>query len=234
MSLGDVKTYAEIVEIGFKIAAIIVGGAWAIFGLIAFRQRQAAITALRKAESEAASLELAAKRRAVLDITLNHDSKREMTGDGYILTIQAVISNSGVAAAFMQFEEEKAGLRVQWLDFDDTGAMSFPDPPVFLKIRNASDPTKLARSRVVRAGGVSRLSSVIRVRKAGVYAVSFRVPMDANNRQAMIEAGASPDRRHYWSATSFACVGFPPLSEGVPVALRHDRGLAQEDKSRGV
>ena len=140
--------------------------------------------------------------------------------------------NSGVDAAFMQFEERKPDYEFSGWTSTTRGPMSFPDPPVFLNIRNASDPTKLARSRIVRAGGVSRLSSVIRVRKAGVYAVSFRVPMDANNRQAMIEAGASPDRRHYWAATSFACVGFPPLNEGVRAALRHDRGLAQEDKGR--
>lgn len=208
MTPNEIKTIAEIVEIGFKVVAIVLGGVWAVFGLIAFQQRQAAVTALRKSEAEAASLELTSKRRAVLDITVNCEARRDLDTTGYVLLIQVVITNAGVAPAYLKFEEEHAGIRVQRVALEDAGTMAFPDAPTYLSIRNASDPSKAARSRVIRAGGVSRLSTVMRVRSAGVYAVSFRVPMDENNRQAMIEAGANPANKHYWSATSFACVGF--------------------------
>lgn len=218
MSLADAKTYSEVIEIWVKIAAIVLGGAWAVYGFVVFRQRLAATTALRKSESEAASLELASKRRAVLDIAITHECRPAHASDGYILILQVVISNGGVAPARIEFENEKAPLRVQRVDFDADGTMRFPEPPVFLPVPNASDPTKPARSRVIRAGGTSRLSSVVRVGHPGVYAVSFRVPMDATNRQAMIEAGSDPARKHAWSALTFACVGFSPANPKVPTA----------------
>jgi len=209
MEPSELKTYAEIAQIAVSIAALVVGGAWALYGLIIFRRRQAAITDLRKAEAEAVSLELAARRRAVLDIAIQHESRPDLSGEGYILTIQLVINNEGVAPARMQFEGEEPALRIQRVDFDDRGMMSFPTEPMMLRVRNASDPGRDARGRVIRAGGVSRLPMVVRVPKAGVYAISFRAPMDETNRQAMIEAGANPNRRLYWSANAFACVGIP-------------------------
>jgi hypothetical protein len=218
MSATDLKTYAEITEIAFKIAAMIVVGFWGIYGLIVFRQRQAAITALRKAESEAASLELNAKRRAVLDIAIHHECMRDLEGDGYILSVQVVITNAGVAPAHMVFEENTPPIRLRKVHFDASGVMSLPDPPLPLPIPNVVDPTRAARARVVRAGGTSRLSSVIRVPRSGVYAVSFRAPMDAANAEAMFEAGADRSRRQYWSATGFACVGLARVgaSERAP------------------
>jgi hypothetical protein len=219
ISLTDIKLYAEISEVVAKILALFLTGAWAIFGLVAFRQRQAATTTLRKAEAEAATLELNSKRRAVLDIVVTHESRQEITDTGYLITLLATISNSGVAPAYLKLcEEEGVGLRIQRARFSTTGDMIFPDKPIVLPIRNASDPGKPARSRVIRAGGVSRLSSVFRVQEPGVYAISFRAPMDENNRQSMIEAGADINRRLYWSATSFAFVGFPTTAQNISKA----------------
>lgn len=208
-SLADVKTVADIVEIGVKIVAFIIGGAWAIYGFHVFRQREAAVTALRKSESEAASLELQAKRRAVLDITISHQSCKDLTTDGFVVTVQVVLSNMGVSSAYIRFDPEDPPIRIHPITFDDAGSMVFPGPSLPLTIRNTSDPTKLAKSRVIRAGGTSRLTSVVRVQAAGVYVISFRVPMDAANAQAMVEAGASATGSPHWSATSIVCIGFP-------------------------
>ena len=219
MSAAELKTYAEITEIAFRITALIVGAAWAVYAFFVFRQRETAVTALKKAESEAASLELAARRRAVLDIAVNSQAHPDSASHGYILAIQIVITNAGVAAAYMKFDEAKPSIRVHRVDFDERGVTTFSDSPIFLSVRNASDPTKPARSRVIRAGGTSRLSTVLRIPEPGVYAVSFRVPMDAANTVAMREAGADPTKVAYWSATSFACVG---LSPSAPRALTRE------------
>jgi hypothetical protein len=215
--IETVKTIAEITEICFKIAALVLAGIWAVYGFIVFRQRQSAVTALRKAESEAASLELAARRRAVLDISIEHQCRRDLDGHTYLLAAQVVINNTGVAPAFISFEGSSVPLMIQRVEFDETGTIHPVDRPIPFTFRRASDPSKPARGRVIRAGGTSRLPVVVRVTSPGVYTVAFRVPMDPENRKAMIEAGASETRQHSWSALSFAYVGYDPLSAGAPV-----------------
>jgi hypothetical protein len=210
-----IKTIAEIVEICVKIAALVLAGIWAVYGFIVFRQRQSAVTALRKTESEAAELELAARRRAVLDISLEYECRRDLDDHGYVLSAQVIIKNDGVAPAFLTFEAGSPPLMIQRVEFDEAGIISPVGPPIQFAFRRASDPSKAARSRVIRAGGTSRLPAVVSLKSAGVYAVAFRVPMDAENRKAMIEAGASETRQQYWSALSFAYVGYPPPSSGA-------------------
>lgn len=217
MPLSDLKIYAEVIEIGFKIGALIIGGCWAIYGLVVFKQRQSALTALRKTEAEAANLDLAAKRRAVLDISIKHDVYEDPSGQGFILSVQIVSSNGGVAPAVMTFEGADPPLRIQRVDFDDDGTMTFSGSPKLVTIPNAGDPTKDAKGRLIRAGGTSRIASVIRIKTPGIYAVSFRVPMDESNRQAMVEARGTSERIPHWSATTFVPVGITATS--TPPAL---------------
>jgi hypothetical protein len=222
MSLNDAKTYAEIVEIAFKVIALILAGFWALYGFYVFRQRQKAVTDLRKVEAETASLELQAKRRAVLDISINHQCHKDLDSDGYVLVVQIVLVNGGVSPAYIQFEDDNPPVRVHRVVLDGGGGMSFPDSPIALGIRNTSDPTKLARSRLIRAGGTSRLSTVVRLPQGGVYLTSFRVEMDDANRQAMLEINPTKTSKSYWSATAITTVGFPAEAKGGPLAAGRD------------
>ena len=218
MSTAEWKVMVEIVESALKSAALLLGAGWAVYGFKVFLRRQTAITALRKAETETASLELAARRRAVLDVHIEHTSKRDILGHGYIITAQVIIANTGVAAAHIVFDRKVPAFAAHRVDFGADGTAEFRENPVSFGIRRTSDPSKLARGRVVRAGGVSRLAAVVRVMSPGVYALTFRVPMDKTNSQAMVEAGAGADRAHAWSASTFVCVGFPPET-GAPSAV---------------
>lgn len=215
MSAAEWKVVVETVESALKSAALLVGGGWAVYGFKVFLRRQTATTALRKAESETASLELAARRRAVLDLHIEHTSRRDIVGQGYIITVHVIITNAGVSAACIVFDSDAPAFAAQRVDFGSDGTAEFRQNPIRFGIRRTSDPSKLARSRVVRAGGVSRLAAVVRVSSPGVYALNFRVPMDKANSEAMVEAGADAGRTHAWGASTFVCVGFPP-ENGAP------------------
>ncbi|MEO8623795.1 MAG: hypothetical protein ABI625_22130 [bacterium] len=215
MSAAEWKVIVEIIESALKSAALLVGAGWAVYGFKVFLRRQTATTALRKAESETASLELAARRRAVLDLHIEHTSRRDIVGQGYIITAHVIITNAGVSSAHIVFDSNAPAFAAQRVDFGADGTAEFRENPIRFGIRRTSDPSKLARSRVVRAGGVSRLAAVVRVASPGVYALTFRVPMDKANSEAMVEAGASAARAHAWGTSTFVCVGFPPEG-GVP------------------
>jgi hypothetical protein len=219
---ADLKTIADLVESICKSIALAIGGIWALYGFKVFRRRETAITTLRKTESELADLDLRAKRRAVLDIEITHDVRRDIVGYGYIIVARITATNLGVASARFDFEHSPAAFGAHRALFLRDGALVFENP-YGCTIRKASDPSKNAQSRVIRAGGVSRMTAVVRVPSAGLYALTFRVPMDEENRKAMIEAGGSKNRVHAWSACAYACVGFPQNDTVVQKALPYEQ-----------
>jgi hypothetical protein len=214
MDIAVIMTYAEVLEIGLKSVALILAGAWAVFGFIVFRQRATATTALRKVQAEVADLELSAKRRAVLDISINHEVFSQR-GEGVLIGLEVVITNSGVGPAYLQFSESEPTICLWRVEVGTDGSQSYAEPLMRLHVPRASSPATAARARVVRAGGVTRIPTIARVSQGGVYLATFRVPMDGSNRESMLEAGASKERKHTWSGMAFIVVGSTPAGQPV-------------------
>lgn len=217
--LTQITEFAKIAEIIAKIIAMVIGAIWAWYGLGAFRRRELATETLRKTELESKKTELELRktdlelaRFAVLEISIKCEVHQNIETNGYIVTIEVNILNSGVSGAYMKFDETSP-LSIQYVEFASGGQILLNSAPIELFIPRSSDFRKPIKGRLIRAGGgKASLRSAVSLSRSGVYLVGFRVPMDEENQRAMRDAGANQSRRQYWSASTFlivptSCVG---------------------------
>jgi hypothetical protein len=209
MSPNDPKTWAEVVEIAFKIGALVLAGGWTIFGFYIFRQREKDVADLRKVELEARQLELATRRLAVVRTEITATTHRSLDGAGYCILADVSLTNAGTSETRVQWIGEPPAFTIRHASFGPDGSASFTKPPIDMRVRQARDPNADALSHVLRAGTTERFAFAAYVGQPGVYLLSFRGALAPEDRSVSIGAGTAPHNPVSWTARRYVVVREP-------------------------
>ena len=209
MSSNDLKTWAEVVEIAFKIGALMLAGGGTIFGFYIFRQREKAVADLRKVELEARQLELATRRLAVVRAEITATTHRSLDSAGYCILADVSLTNAGTFETRIKWVGEPPAFTIRHTSFGPDGAPSFTKPPIEMRVRQARDPNAEALSHVLRAGTTERFAFAAYVDQPGVYLLSFRGALAPEDRSVSIGAGIAPYNPVSWTARRYVIVGEP-------------------------
>jgi hypothetical protein len=209
MSPTDVKTWAEIAEIAFKIGALLLAAGWTVCGVYMFSQREKAAADLRKVELEARQLERAARQIAVLRTEITASAHRSVDMRGYFILADVCLTNAGSYETRIKWLDQPPAFTIRHTTFGVMGEPLFGTPPIEMRVRQARDPSLEAPSHVVRAGATEHLVFAARVDAPGVYLLSFRGALAAGDKAVSVNAGTAPENPVSWTAQRYVLVGAP-------------------------
>ena len=190
MALVDVKTWAEIVEIGFKCLAIVTAGVWAVLLLFMLRQREQAQANLRKTDAEIRRLDLESRKQAVVRVDINPTVHRDPDGSGYIILATVDLTNRGSRNTQVKWRNEPPAFYVRPARFGTDGRPEYEDAAEF-RVLATLNPDHEPPSHVIRAGGMESIPFAFRVSSPGLYLLSFRAAVDEQERSVSMESGAT-------------------------------------------
>jgi hypothetical protein len=203
MTLENAKTVAEII-------ALALGGLWAIVGLIVLKQRQKATADLRKTELEMQKIELDLRRIAVLRTDISATSFRRPDGPGYCVAAQVSLTNTGGQEARIEWDGAIPAFFVRRASFGADGAPTFTGRTIAMRARQARNVNAEIVSTIIRPGATEQLAFAAHVEDPGIYLLSFRGPVAAQDHVVSVEAGAAKHNPTSWTAHRYILVSESP------------------------
>lgn len=194
-SLADWRLLANIFQ-GFATGiAVLVGSIWAVFRFWSLREIAQAKVKLEKDQRELN------ERQPIIDLTMKAEQAVVQNGDSYFITAQVTAKNNGSKIARLVYEDDPP-LRVFLIDFLPNGQ------PLFLEqqrehVRLASNPTKFAKTTIVRPGQTQEIPFLVKIASPGWYLLAFRVVQSEKDSELLRESGVSEDRIVSWTAKKY-------------------------------
>lgn len=199
MTLDDTKTVVEIL-------AILLAGAWAIYGYFVFRQREKADAELKHIELETRKTELELRRTAIVKTEISATVSLCPDTDGYCLIADITLINHGKRDTRLKWAGEFPACSVWRVVFNNDGNPTFPEEPIISTVRQTKNPNNEATSHIIRAGGEQTITFALLIPKPGVYLISFRVIVTPDEKSVSVEAGASPTSGLSWTAKKYVVI----------------------------
>lgn len=199
MTLDDVKTLAEIL-------AILLAGAWAIYGYFVFRQRERASAELKQIELVTRRAELELRQTAIVKSEITTVVSLCPDSDGYCLIANITLINHGKRDTRLKWKGEIPAFSVRRVAFNNDGTPTFPGEPILSTVRQTKNPNNEATSHIIRAGGEQKITFALLISSPGVYFLSFRGVIAPDEKAVSVEAGASPTSSFSWTATKYIVI----------------------------
>lgn len=176
-------------------AAVLVGAIWAVFRFWSLRE-----IAQAKVKLEKEFLELK-ERQPIIDLTMKAEQAATQEGNSFFVVAQVTAKNNGTNIARLAYEGEPP-LGVFSIEFPSGG------PPIFHEqqrehVRSANNPSKFAKTTIVRPGQVQEIPFLLKVPSPGWYFLAFRAVQSARDRELLREAGVPDDRIVSWTAKQY-------------------------------
>ena len=197
-SLSDWRLLANTFQ-GFATGvAVLVGAIWAVFRFWSLREiAQAKV----KLEKEFRELK---ERQPIIDLTMKAEQAAVQNGDSYFVTATVTAKNNGSKIARLAYEGDPP-LGVFSIEFPSDG------PPIFTEqqrehVRLASNPTKFAKTTIVRPGQIQEIPFLVKVASPGWYLIAFRAIQSKGDRELLLEAGVPENRIVSWTAKQYVQV----------------------------
>jgi hypothetical protein len=165
--------------------AVLVGGGWTLYRFIATHEVERAQNEVERAKFASA------KETGSLLIKVNPTDVVLDDGKHCIASIVG-ITNNGMRDVFLDYSEEP--FSIAKLDFDVRGNSSLG--------AELQQESLLSKSRVLRMGESVEYPFFIRVQDAGVYVITFKVPLPKQEMDRHRSAGGPPGKI-YWMGTAF-------------------------------
>jgi hypothetical protein len=170
------------------------------------RQGQLALSNLKmQAETEAAKE--AAKEAISVDIKPTIHPSPE--GKGYIICAVVELTNVGSRIKRIEWTGAESPFSVHSVRFRDDSVTADYDKLISLDVMQTRDPKSKAVSRVIRSSGKESISFAFRVSSAGLYLLSFRVPLGKEERVESKNAGANLPVA--WTCNKYVLVSDTPF-----------------------
>ena len=194
--------------------ALLIGGAWAIFGFRVLRRRERADAELKKLTLEMRDLELSEHKhgadiskldaetrkltleevklrgQAAVHVAIAASCRRAHDQSGFYIFANVTLTNSGTHDTRIKWQGEPAPFSVRPVRFPPNEPPRFDAAALELRVRQTRNPNEDAVSHVVRASASERLAFVAHIASPGVYLLAFRGAVDESERKASSEAGA--------------------------------------------
>jgi hypothetical protein len=198
------RTWIELAELCLKIIVVLGAGVWAFGALRALRRGETEDISLRNSEARIRELELRAKQQAAVSVEIKPAVERSVDGDGYVVTAVVELANRGGQNATINWKDQPPAFHVRLAKFDTDGKPKY-DPPTRLRVPLSLNPKSGAVSNVIRAGATESIPFAFKVASAGLYLLSFRGPVDAQERAEAARLGVQLPEA--WTGNKYVLVG---------------------------
>jgi hypothetical protein len=198
------RTWMELIELGLKIVAVAGTGLWAFAALRALRNGETADFSLRNSEARIRELDLQAKQQAAVSVEIKPAVQRCVDGNGYVVTAVVELANRGGQNTTINWKDQPPAFHVRLAKFDADGKPKY-DPPTKFRVPLSLNSKSSAVAHVIRPGATESIPFAFKVASAGLYLLSFRGAVDAQERAEAERLGvALPEA---WTGNKYVLVG---------------------------
>jgi hypothetical protein len=198
------KSWIDLIELGLKLIAVFGAGIWAFAVLRLLRQGDSADVLARHSEARIKELELRAKQQPAVSVDIHPAITRSGNGDGYLITAVVELANHGSQNTKINWKDEPPAFHVRLAKFDADGKPKY-DPPTRFRVPLTFNPKSGAISHIGRAGTTESIPFAFKVAAAGLYLLSFRGVVDAEERAEAERLGLHwPEA---WTGNKYVLVG---------------------------